>query len=306
MKISHMRYIVEVSEWNSINKAAQHLYINQQQLSRIIAAAEEELGITLFDRNTKGIFPTEIGKTAINKFRHIIDIYDSIASDKVDLNKPISGKINLYTEINIWTSYVELLRNFTHQYPNIQISIFSMASESILEKVAEDPNGIGLITDVLSDHSTPLMILDSLEVTPISQKHAMVYGSNKNEYLKNHKTISLNTLCEVPLIDFKPYATGSSPTERIFQNCCTPNIRYSVSDISVFYNLVEETNCLFVAFQRPDYITSSSVLELPLRDKVFYRHNMVSAKTNSSDAKKAFMDYYLQRYKNIYSSSLAE
>ena len=42
MKINDMRYVIEVSRWKSINKASKYLYINQQQLSRIIAAVEKD------------------------------------------------------------------------------------------------------------------------------------------------------------------------------------------------------------------------------------------------------------------------
>ena len=78
MKIEHMRYVIEVSKWKSINKAASHLYINQQQLSRIIASVESKLETELFIRNTKGIFLTPQGETIVKKFEQIIDIYDHI------------------------------------------------------------------------------------------------------------------------------------------------------------------------------------------------------------------------------------
>lgn len=56
MKIENMRYIIEVSHYKSINKASKNLYVNQQQLSRIIASVEDEIGITIFERTAKGDF----------------------------------------------------------------------------------------------------------------------------------------------------------------------------------------------------------------------------------------------------------
>lgn len=58
MKIENMRYIIEVSHYKSINKASKNLYVNQQQLSRIIASVEDEIGITIFERTAKGVFLT--------------------------------------------------------------------------------------------------------------------------------------------------------------------------------------------------------------------------------------------------------
>lgn len=56
LKINDMRYVIEVSRWKSLNKASKYLYINQQQLSRIIAAVENELSMEIFNRSTRGAF----------------------------------------------------------------------------------------------------------------------------------------------------------------------------------------------------------------------------------------------------------
>ena len=65
MKINDMRYVIEVSRWKSINKASKYLYINQQQLSRIIAAVENELSMEIFNRSTRGAFLTEQGEGVV-------------------------------------------------------------------------------------------------------------------------------------------------------------------------------------------------------------------------------------------------
>ena len=65
MNILHMRYAVEVAKYGSINKASEKLLIAQPNLSRSIKELEAELGITIFDRSTKGMMLTLEGQRFI-------------------------------------------------------------------------------------------------------------------------------------------------------------------------------------------------------------------------------------------------
>ena len=54
MNFLHLKYLIEVEKYESISKAAQHLYINQPRLSKIIKEIEEEANIKIFER--QGLF----------------------------------------------------------------------------------------------------------------------------------------------------------------------------------------------------------------------------------------------------------
>ena len=51
MNFLHLKYLIEVEKYESISKAAQHLYINQPRLSKIIKEIEEEANIKIFERH---------------------------------------------------------------------------------------------------------------------------------------------------------------------------------------------------------------------------------------------------------------
>ncbi len=62
MNILHMKYAVEVAKAGSLNKAADALYIAVPNISRSIKELESDLGITIFDRTTKGMCLTPEGE----------------------------------------------------------------------------------------------------------------------------------------------------------------------------------------------------------------------------------------------------
>ena len=66
MNILHMKYAVEVARTNSINKAAEELFVGAPALSRAIKELEAGLGVTLFDRSAKGMSLTPDGELFVS------------------------------------------------------------------------------------------------------------------------------------------------------------------------------------------------------------------------------------------------
>ena len=67
-----MRYAVEVAEVGSVNKAAENLLIAPPNISRSIKELEADLGITIFDRTTRGMDLTAVGEEFITYAKGIL------------------------------------------------------------------------------------------------------------------------------------------------------------------------------------------------------------------------------------------
>ena len=78
MNLLHMKYAVEIAKTNSINKAAETLYVGQSALSRAIKELETSLGVVLFERSAKGMFLTPEGERFINYAETILEQIDSM------------------------------------------------------------------------------------------------------------------------------------------------------------------------------------------------------------------------------------
>lgn len=78
LNILHMRYAVEVAQAGSINKASERLLVAQPNLSRSIKELEADLGITLFDRSSRGMFLTPDGEQFIGYAKKILNQIDEV------------------------------------------------------------------------------------------------------------------------------------------------------------------------------------------------------------------------------------
>lgn len=78
MNLLHMKYAVEIAKTNSLNKAAETLYVGQSALSRAIKELESTLGVTLFERSSKGMTLTPDGQLFVHYAKTVLKQVDNI------------------------------------------------------------------------------------------------------------------------------------------------------------------------------------------------------------------------------------
>lgn len=78
MNILHMKYALEVAKAGSLNKASEVLLIAVPNISRSIKELEADLGITIFNRTTKGMCLTPEGEEFINFAKGILGQIDQV------------------------------------------------------------------------------------------------------------------------------------------------------------------------------------------------------------------------------------
>ena len=78
MNLLHLKYAVEIAQTNSMTKAAETLYTAQPNLSRAIRELENTLGIQIFRRTSKGIYPTADGEEFLGYARRILSQVDAV------------------------------------------------------------------------------------------------------------------------------------------------------------------------------------------------------------------------------------
>src|SRR5271166_4544625 len=72
MDENQLRWFLTISELGSVTRAAAKLQIAQPTLSQILLRLEEELGIKLFERTSRGVIPTEAGRVFQEHARNIV------------------------------------------------------------------------------------------------------------------------------------------------------------------------------------------------------------------------------------------
>jgi DNA-binding transcriptional LysR family regulator len=81
IQLRHLRYFLAVMEEQHFGRAAERLYMAQPPLSQAIAQLEEELGVDLLLRTSRGVLPTEAGEVFAARARTILAELDAAVEE---------------------------------------------------------------------------------------------------------------------------------------------------------------------------------------------------------------------------------
>src|SRR6185369_4853370 len=76
--LADLRAFIAVAELASFRAAAETIHLSQPALSRRIDKLEDALGVRLFDRNTRNVELTAVGRDFARKSRTLLDDLDTI------------------------------------------------------------------------------------------------------------------------------------------------------------------------------------------------------------------------------------
>lgn len=72
LNLQHLKYMTEVERTGSVTKAAANLFMGQPNLSKAIREVENEIGITVFRRSAKGVYPTPEGAGFLSRAKAVL------------------------------------------------------------------------------------------------------------------------------------------------------------------------------------------------------------------------------------------
>jgi LysR family transcriptional regulator of gallate degradation len=83
LSVRHLKIALTVAETRSITGAADALRRSQPAVTKAINAAEKALGVTLFERTSSGVAPTEFGEMVVRRARQIAQTMKSAEAEYV-------------------------------------------------------------------------------------------------------------------------------------------------------------------------------------------------------------------------------
>jgi len=89
MQMQHILSLVALSEAGSLRSAAASLGCSQPGLTKNLRQIEDELGVRLFQRTSRGVIPTKIGQLVLARTRTIAtDIRTPSGGGRTDQRRP--------------------------------------------------------------------------------------------------------------------------------------------------------------------------------------------------------------------------
>lgn len=188
--LKQLKTFVAVAEYKKMSEAARKLYISQPTVSQIISDLEVEYQARLFERFPKELKITSAGLLLLNNAREIIAIYEHLEQSMKNINSLRSLRIGATLTIGN-TLMATLVDNLTHQYPDIDVTVFVDNTKIIEHRMIHNELDIALVEGIITRQEilTEPVIEDSLCLI-CGKKHPFAAKSSISiEELRNQNFI---------------------------------------------------------------------------------------------------------------------
>lgn len=186
MTLQQLEYIIALNKYRHFVKAAESCGITQSTLSSMISKLEDELDITIFDRNARPVRPTMAGEDIIRQAQIVLFNAQQLKEITLSEKNKVSGDIHMAITPTVAPYIIPKMFSYLRQYyPAIQLLPTELRRKSTVEKLKRAEVDVAIMSMVDKDD-------DLLEI-PLYKENFIAYIS-PTDPLYNEKEICYRTL----------------------------------------------------------------------------------------------------------------
>ncbi|GAA6179331.1 LysR family transcriptional regulator [Shimia sp. NS0008-38b] len=122
--LESLRVFVRVVELGSITSGGRDLRLTPAVASNRVKELETRLGVRLFNRTTRHLSPTEVGKVFYDHARKVIETLDEAEAVVAGFSDSPRGTIRVTAPLGVGRRIIApLIPKFTNQYPHVDIRL---------------------------------------------------------------------------------------------------------------------------------------------------------------------------------------
>ena len=134
--LKQIHYALTIEKELHFKKAADACYVSPSTLSNAISEMEAQLGIQIFERTSKKVIVTSLGKEILKKARAIKMEIGDINQLSEDQKNPLSMPITLGIIPTVGPYFIPLvLPSLKKKFPNLKLKIIEAQSSVLVSKV---------------------------------------------------------------------------------------------------------------------------------------------------------------------------
>jgi len=165
--VGQFRAFVTVASTGSFTRAADLLHLSQPALTNRIRQFEEALGLRLFDRHTRSVELTALGRDLLPIFRRLCADFEQAVVNARESVTRAKGMIRLACLPSCAASLLpDLIRDLARDYPEVTFVVRDVLNSIVpaLVRASEVDFGIAVKDDTHSDLEWTRLFSDDLQV----------------------------------------------------------------------------------------------------------------------------------------------
>ena len=183
MNLQDLIYFAAVAEHRHFGKAAHACHIGQPTLSGQLRKLEQELGVTLFERNNRRVDITPAGEKILEHTRRILEEVRQIETSAKSARDQLSGPLKLGVIPTVSPYLMPLILGpLEKAYPRLTIELWEDVTEVLLERLMRQQLDAAIVaTDVPAPGLTELMLFDDPFLAALPPGHKLAQRESVKE-----------------------------------------------------------------------------------------------------------------------------
>ena len=194
-----LRFFVVLAEELHFGRAARRLHLTQPPVSKAIKQLEQNLGIKLFDRDSKHVVLTPVGQAMLAKAKETLLHARNTAAFARSIAAGQSGRISVgFTAVMLYRGLGRVMDRFIIDFPEIEVGFTETVSQRQIELVRSGSLDAGFINSPLAP--------SGIESLKVCHEHYVACLPVRHP-LARSRQLSLSALQNEPFLVFEREAS---------------------------------------------------------------------------------------------------
>ena len=146
MDLRQIKAFIEVAKARNFTRASEVLRIAQPAVSMSISKLEDELELTLFNRQGRQIALTAEGEVFLRHAMRILEDVSSAETEMTELKELSSGEVRIGIPPMMSSYYFpKVIRDFREKYPHLQLTVMGEGAADIQRQISSGDIDLGVI-----------------------------------------------------------------------------------------------------------------------------------------------------------------
>ncbi|MGP5495146.1 LysR family transcriptional regulator [Psychrobacter celer] len=300
ISIRQLTAFITVADNGSFTRASDQMHLTQSAVSGLIKELESSLGIVLFDRTTRQLSLSAVGRHLLPQARRVLNEMHLFENEASSLTSLAQGQVRLAVSQFAASSMPAVIAQFSQTYPDISVSLLDCSAENVLQHIQNIEVDLGVGTEL------GFMEMDDDISTDLLYELPFCVVMPEQHVLAQRSEIVWQDLLETPLITLQGPFIEQVTTE--LDEAVAAHIqqaRYKVNFMSTALEMTRQgfgiTLCLPYMPEVIDWVSANGLqmrpLAHPIKTRRFFIYQRSSrALAPATVAFKQFLQTYFSQH----------
>lgn len=199
MEIRQLRYFISAATHLNFTKAAKECFIVQTAMTAQMTKLEGELGVQLFERQSRGLALTEAGEKFLQEAKKVVRDVEEAQQKMEDYREGCTARLRVAHQGEVFRGdLVDTLRRFSRERPDVRVMLYQLPWREAISGLQE-----GQLDFVLMPRWEDPRQREKWLICEDLAESGFMLVMPKDHPMAGRETVTMQEVCQLPRAGFQ-------------------------------------------------------------------------------------------------------